>query len=197
MFLYLIVKIHNMKYVEKLSLILMKSLYLNIEYRTRVYVNTIVLLYVLSKTNLVAVLYLHKLALAQLVICVHLKLAYLRKVCNPVISNLLGNPVSKKRVAVKEETSLCYTIGLIVELLRHHLIEILKLLLLKNLCVELCNTVYRKSCCDCKMSHLDLSVIYNCHLAYLLLIARIHCLNLLNKTSVNLLNNLVNSRKKS
>ena len=45
MFLYLIVKIHNMKYVEKLSLILMKSLYLNIEYRTRVYVNTVVLLY--------------------------------------------------------------------------------------------------------------------------------------------------------
>ena len=152
---------------------------------------------IFCETNLIAVLNLHKLTLAQLVICIYLELIYLRKVCNPIITNLISNPVSEKRIAMKKETSLCDTICLIVKLLRHHLIEILELLLFKYLCVKLCNTVDREACCDCKMCHLNLSIIYDCHFAYLLLIARIHCLNLLYKTSVDFFNNLIYSRKKS
>ena len=197
MFLYLVVKVHYMKYIEKLSLVLMKSLYLNIEYGTRVNLNSVVLLNVLGKSDLVTVLNLHELTSAQLIISIYLELAHLRKVCNPVVANLLCYPVCKKRIAVKKESSLCNAIGLVVELFRHHLIEILKLLLLKNLCVKLCNTVYREARSDCKVSHLNLSVVHDCHLADFLLIARIHGLNLLDKASVNLLDNLVYSRKKS
>ena len=45
-------------------------------------------------------------------------------------------PVSQERVAVKKESSLCDTVGLVVELLGHHLVEVLKLSLFKDLCVR-------------------------------------------------------------
>ena len=69
--------------------------------------------------------------------------------------------------------------------------------ILQNLCVKLGNTIYREACSYGKMSHLNLTIIYNCHLSDFLLVSRIFSLNLFNKSSVNLFNNLVNSRKKS
>ena len=63
--------------------------------------------------------------------------------------------------------------------------------------MKLCNTINRISGNNCKISHLNLSVIDNSHLTNLLLVARIFSLNLFYKTTVNLFNNLVNSWKKS
>ena len=175
----------------------MKSLNLDIKYWVRVNINSVVLLNILCKANLVLILNLHELALALGIIHIYSKLLKFWQVCNPAITNLVCNPVSKKWITMKKESSLCDTISLIVELLRHHLIEIFKLLILQNLCVKLGNTIYREACSYGKMSHLNLTIIYNCHLSYLLLVTRIFSLNLFNKSSVNLFNNLVNSRKKS
>ena len=41
-----------------------------------------------------------------------------------------GYPVCKQRVSMKKESSLGDTVRLIVELLRHHLVEVFQLLLL-------------------------------------------------------------------
>ena len=98
---------------------------------------------------------------------------------------------------MKQESSLCNTICLVVELLRHHLVEILQLLLLQDLSVQSCNAVYRVACCNCQMCHLDLSVVDNRHLANLLLIARVLRLNLQDKTTVDLFNDLVYTRQQS
>ena len=119
-----------MKDVKKLSLVLMKSLNLYIKDRTRIYIDTVVLLNVLGKTYLVLVLNIHEFLLSLLIISINLKLVNLRKVCNPVITNMSCYPVSKKRVTVKKESSLCNTISLVVELIREHLIEVFKFLIL-------------------------------------------------------------------
>ena len=73
----------------------------------------------------------------------------------------------------------------------------MKLLILKYLCVKLCNTVYRVACNDSHICHLDLSVIEDCHLSHLVLIARISLINLHHKSSVYLVNNLVYTWKQS
>ena len=76
-------------------------------------------------------------------------------------------------------------------------IEIFKFLFLKNLGMKCCNTVNGKSCNYCKICHLNLTVIYNCHFGNFILIARILYFNLCNKSSVDFLHNLVNTRKQS
>ena len=48
----------------------------------------------------------------------------LRKIGNPAISGILSYPVSQKRISVKQETTLCNAVRLIVELLRSHFVEV-------------------------------------------------------------------------
>jgi len=63
--------------------------------------------------------------------------------------------------------------------------------------VKLRNTVYREAADDCKVSHADLSVVNDRHSADLLVVTRISLLDLGYKTAVDLLNDLVNTRKQT
>ena len=175
----------------------MQTFYLNIEDRTRVNVDSVVFLDVLRKTDLVLVLDVHELLLALLVIHIDREFFDIGEVGDPLVSNLVGYPVCKQRVSVKKETSLGDTVRLVVELLRHHLIEVTKLLFLKDLCVELRNAVYGEAADDREVSHADLSVVNDRHSADLLVVARISLLDLGNEAAVDLLNDLVNTRKKA
>ena len=96
-----------------------------------------------------------------------------------------------------KETSLCDTVGFIVKFLRKQFIEITKFLLLKNLCMQSCPPVDRISGNNCKICHLHLSVVENCHLAHFLLIIRIFCTDLFYKTAVDLIHDLIYTRKQS
>ena len=102
---------------------------------------------------------------------------------------------------MQKESPLGNTVGLVVELLREHLIEVLKLLILQNLCVKPCNTVNRISRNNCKMSHLNLTIIYNSHLTNLLIgdsgLSRILHFNKTDETAVNLFYNLVYTGKQT
>ena len=155
------------------------------------------LLDVLCKADLVLVLNVHEFLLALLIIHINRKLLNIGEICDPLISDLIGYPVCKQRIAVKQETSLGNTVCLVVELLRHHLIEVAEFLFLKDLCVKLRNTVYREAADDRKVSHADLSVINDGHSADLLVVARISLLDLGYKAAVDLLDNLVNTRKQT
>ena len=186
-----------MKDVHELSLVFMKTFYLNIEDGSRIDIDAVVLLDVLCKTDLVLVLNIHEFLLALLIIHINRKLFNIGEICDPLISDLVGHPVCKQRVAVKQETSLGNTVCFIIKLLRHHLIEVTKLLFLKDLCVKLRNTVYREAADDCKVSHADLSVVNDRHSADLLVVTRISLLDLGYKTAVDLLNDLVNTRKQT
>ena len=138
---------------------------------------------------------IHKLLLSSFVICVNFQLRQFRQICDPAVPDMIGDPGSQQRVGMKEETSLGDTVCLVIEFFRVHLIEISQLLFFQDLCVQLCHTVYRVAAGDSQMSHLHLSVIDNGHLADLLLISRIFCLDLLNKSPVDFFNDLVNTGK--
>ena len=113
-----------MKDVHELSLVFMKTFYLNIEDGSRIDIDAVVLLDVLCKTDLVLVLNIHEFLLALLIIHINRKLFNIGEICDPLISDLIGHPVCKQRVSMKKESSLCDTIGLVVEFLRHHFVEI-------------------------------------------------------------------------
>ena len=61
--------------------------------------------------------------------------------------------------------------------------------------MEFCHTVDRIACRNGKMRHLDLSVTDNTHAGYLTLVSREAVADLDLKTTVDLLNDLVNSRQ--
>ena len=63
--------------------------------------------------------------------------------------------------------------------------------------MKACNTVYRVACNDRKVSHLNLSVIDDRHLLNFLEVSRIFLLDLKNETTVDLLDDLVYTRKQS
>ena len=113
-----------MKDIEKLSLILMKSLNLYIENGVRINFNTIVLQDIFCKTLFVLEFNVHKLLKSLLIVSIYLQLADLGKICDPVWSNMVCDPCSKILVSVKKETSLSDTVGFVIKFLWHHLIEI-------------------------------------------------------------------------
>ena len=113
-----------MENVHQLALIFVKPFDLHVENGARVHVNAVILLDVPGEAQLILVLDVHKLKLALLILCKEFQLLDMGKVGYPLISNLGGDPVCQKRVAVKQEPSLGYSVGLVVELLRHHLIEV-------------------------------------------------------------------------
>ena len=193
----LVIQVHYMKDIHQLSLILMKSLNLYIKDGTRIDINVVVLFDIFCQTHFVLVFDIHELMLCFLIIHIQSQLFDLRQISDPLVTNMSSYPFCQQRIAVKQETSLGNTIGLVVELLRHHLVEIFQFLFLQDLCMKSCNTIYRISCDNCKMSHLNLTVHDNRHLLDFLIVARILLLNLINKSAVDLLYDLVNTRKQS
>ena len=113
-----------MQNVKQLAFVLMQTFYLYIEYRMRVYFNTIVLLNILRKTNFILEFDIHKFLLCFFIIHKNRKFINFRQVCNPLITDFVCYPCSKFRISMKQETTLCNTICLVIKFLRHHFIEI-------------------------------------------------------------------------
>ena len=173
----------------------MESLNLYVKDGIRVNLDAVVLKNILGKTLFVLVFDIHEFLKSFLVICINLQFFQFCKIGDPSVSDVIGNPVCQKLISVKQETSLGNTICLIVEFLRIHFIEVSERFLLKNFCMKSCNTVYRVSAGDCKVSHLNLSVINDSHLLNLLIISREFSLDIKNKATVDFFYDLVDTRK--
>ena len=173
----------------------MQTLYLYIENRIWIYIDTIVLFDIFCKTHFVLMLDFHKLFLCLWILCQRNQSGNLWQIGNPLFSNMFGYPVGKQWVRMCKETSLCNTVCLIVEFLREHFIEITKFLFFKNFCMKSCYTINRVTCNDCHICHLYLSIIEDCHLADFLLISRIAVLDFKYKTTVDFFYDLIYTRK--
>ena len=197
MFLDLIIQINNMKDIQKLTFVLMKSLNLNIKDRTRIYLYSIMFQNIFCQTYFVLIFDVHEFLLSFFIININFQFTDLRQICDPFRSDMISYPVCKKLISMKKETSLSNTVCFVVEFLRHHFIEIFQFLFFQDLSMKSCNTVYRIACNDCKVSHLNLSIIENSHVFDLVVISRIFRLNIKNKTTVDLFDDLVYTRKQS
>ena len=193
-----VTQVHNMQNVEKLSLVLMQTLYLYIENRIRVNIDAVMLLNVLGETLLIAELDAEELLLSSLVIHIKLQSGDRRQICHPLFSCMLRYPVCEKRIAVEEETSLGDAVCLIIELLRHHLIKVFQYVCLQDLCMKRSNAVYGVTADDGKVCHADLSVVDDTHIADLVVyVIRIFLADLVFKSAVDLLCDLIYTRKQA
>ena len=114
-----------MQDVHQLALIFVKPFYLYVKDGTRIHVNPVVFLNVFCQADLVLVLDIHELLPALFIVRINLQLLDMGKIGNPLIPDFGGHPVSKQGISMKQEPSLGNAVGLVVELLRHHLVEIL------------------------------------------------------------------------
>ena len=197
MLLDLIVQVHNMQYIQELAFIFVETFYLHVKNGARVHVNAVVFFNVFSETHFILVFDLHKFTSCVLIFHIWSELCDLRQVCDPAVADLICNPVCKQRIAVSQKSSLGNAVCLVVEFLRHHFIEIFQLLVLQNLCMEFCHAVYGKSRDNSHIRHADLTIHKDRHLLHLLLVTRIHFTDSDQEAAVDLLYDLINTRKKS
>ena len=113
-----------MKDVQQLPLVLVQTLHLHIENGSGVHIDAVVFFDIFRQPKLVLVLDIHELLLAFLVVRVYFQLLYMGQVGDPFVTDLISHPLSQQGVAVQQEAALGDTVGLIVELLRHHLVEV-------------------------------------------------------------------------
>ena len=141
MLLQFVIQVHYMQNIEQLSLVLMQTLYLYIEDGSGIYFDTVVLQNIFCQTYFVLVLDVHEFLLCLLVIRIYLQAGDLRQIGDPVVTYMSRYPVSQQRIRMQQETSLGNTVGLVVEALREHLVEVLQFLLLQNLGMQSCHAV--------------------------------------------------------
>ena len=110
-------------------------------------------------SDFVLVLDVHELLLSLVVIHVYFQFLHMGQIRDPLVADLVCYPLGQVRIAVKKESSLRDAVGLIVELLGEHLIEVLEFLGHEDSGVQLGNAVYREARHDGKVRHADLSVV--------------------------------------
>ena len=103
---------------------------------------------------------------------------------------------------MEQKTSLGDAVGLVVETIREHFIEILQFLIFQNLRVQSCHTVHRVAGHNGQVGHLHLSVIDDGHLADLVLYVdaghvAVFFLDLKDKSAVDLLHDLIYAGQQS
>ncbi len=197
MILQLIVYIHHMQDVHKLTLVLMKTLHHHIKNGICGHFDTVVLTDVLGKALLVVALDGHELGLYLRIIGINLQLLQLIEICDPLVADLVGDPGRQLRIRMQQPSSLGDTVGLVGELLRIHLIEVMECFLLQDLGMKLCHTVYRMTTYNGQVCHLHNTIIDDGHLGDLVLgILRVLLADILAESPVDLLHDLVDTRQK-
>ena len=202
MLLQFIIQIHYMKDIQKLPLVLVETLHLYIKDGSGIHFDIVVLQDILGKAHLVVILDIHELLLSLIVVRIDLQAGNLGQIRDPLAAAVIRHPISQKRIAVKQKSSLGDAVGLIVEALREHLVEVLQLLVLQDFGMEPCHAVYGIARHNSHVSHLHLTVIDNGHLADLILYIHawhiaVSVLDLNDETTVDLLHDLIYTGKQS
>ncbi len=188
-----------MQDVQQLTLVLVQTLDLYVKDRAGINFDSVVLKDVVGKTDLILVLDVEEFLPGLLVIRIDSEFFHAGQVGDPLVADVIGNPVCQQRVAVQQETSLGNTVGLVVELLGEHLVEVLQLAVLEDLGVQARNAVDGITGHDCHIGHADHTVIDDAHAADLVVDIDtgvvISLVDLGLKAAVDLLDNAVNTGK--
>ncbi len=193
----LIIQIHDMQDIKKLTLILVETFYLYVKDRTGIYVDSVMLFDIFRKADFIFIFDLHELASCGVVIYIRFQFRDLGQIRDPAVSDLVCDPVCEQRVPVGKETSLCDAVCLVVELLRHHFIEIPQFLMFQDLRMEFRDAVYGEARDDRHICHAHLTVHEDRHFPHFIFVARVHLADFDEESAVDLLYDLVDTRKQS
>ena len=139
----------------------MESLNLDIEDGYRIYINALLLLKVCSKGLLLVILDCLHPGKESSITLVLKKLLKLERILLVSASDCLCDKAVKLLVTAHKPSSEGNTVCLIVELLRINLIEVVKLCILQNLCMDCSNTIDGISVMNIHMSHMYSVILIN------------------------------------
>ncbi len=143
----------------------MKALDLHVEDRAGIDVDAVVLFDVLREAHFVLVLDVHELFLRLRVVGIDCEVLHVRQIRDPLVADVVRDPVREQRVAVQQESSLRDAVGLVVDLAGEHLVEVREFALHEDLRVQPCDAVDGEAGHDREVRHADLSVVDDRHLA--------------------------------
>ena len=168
--LYAVVYPEYRESVEKLALIFVKALYLNVEYEIRVCVDIVVSLDEVRELFFLVLLDVDEAAEDILVVSVLSKLLELVKVIYPaVIADKLGNERRKLLIAESYPAALSYAVSLVAESLGIKAEPICKDGIFQYLSVYLGNAVYMAGRIASHISHVDKASLDNLYAVYFVL----------------------------
>ena len=150
-----------------------------------------------GKALLVLVLDIHELVLCPRVIQVHLHFLELTQVRCPALADLVGDPVSQQAVSMKQETSLGDAVRLIVEFIRHHVVEIVKHVFLQDFRVQGGHAIYGMAADNRQERHTDLAIVNDGHSADHVGVIIVSGVDIVLEAAVDLLHDLVNTRQQA
>ena len=176
----------------------MQTLDLYIKNGIRIDIDTIMLFDIFGQTQLILILDLLEFLAGSGIIRQRSQTFQQWQIRDPsVCTKLICYPLCQQRIRMKQETSLSDTVCLVVELLRHHLVEIMQFSFFQDLCMQSGYTIDREACNDRHIRHTHLTFIENRHIADLIILVRILLFNLDQETTVNLFHDLINSRQQT
>ena len=191
----LVVQVHHVQDIHQLTLVFVQTFDLHVKDGSGIHFDAVVLQDIVRKADLVLVLDVHELFPGLLVIHIDPEFPHAGQVSDPLVTDVVCDPVSEQGIGVKQETPLGDTVCLVVELVREHLVEVFQFAVLEDLGVESCDAVDAVAGDDRHIGHADLSVIDNTHAADLLVHVHagvvIHPADLVLEAAVDLFHDLV------
>ena len=185
---------------QQLALVLVQALHLDVEDRIGIKRHAKVGAHPVRKDALVGALDLRKAGEEGLVLCKTLELPEFVEVGDPVVADLLGDQLRKRRIRLQEPTTGRDAVRDVVEVVRHEFVEVLEERLLEDVGVQLGNAVDARGADDRKVGHTHIALavlVDQRHAGQAVLIAGVDAGDLAEEAPVDLVDDLEVTREQA
>ena len=193
-----VVQVNHVQHIEQLALVLVDALDLDIEHRGRIEHHAGVMLNHIGQALLVGQANSPPALLEGRIVSQRLELRQALQIGLPAVADRLGEQVSQLRVGAGDPATRGHAVGLVVELLRPHFVEVAEQAGGKQIGVQLGHPVDREAADDCQPGHANLrlaTLFDQRHAAHPLDIARPALAHLRKKARVDLVDDLQQARQ--
>ena len=190
-----VILIHDMHDIHQLTLVGMNALYLHIKHGVNLDADLVVSQHILSQGTLSGTLYLIDGLQESRVVHILVQLLHHPGVASPGPGQLVVNNVCQVVVGTDHPAAMGNAVGLVVELLREVLVEILQGAFLQDVGVETCHAVYAEGAYHCQACHVNLAILQDRQLTHQLLIVRVLGTYFIEEAAVDFVDNHVDTRQ--
>ena len=181
--------------IHQLTLVGMDALYLHIKHGINLDADLVVGQHILGKSTLSGTLYLVDGLQESRVVHILVQLLHELGVASPCPGQLVVNNMCQLVVGTDQPAAMGDAVGLVVELLREVLVEVLQGAFLQDVGMETCHAVYAEGAYNCQTSHVNLAILQDRQLTHQLLIVRVLGAYLIEEAAVDLVDNHVDTRQ--
>ena len=181
--------------IHQLTLVGMNALYLHIKHGVNLDADLVVSQHILGKSTLSGTLYLVDGLQERRVIHILVQLLHELGIASPGPGQLVINNMCQIVVGTDHPAAMGDAVGLVVELLREVLVEILQGAFLQDVGVETCHAVYAEGAYHCQACHVNLAILQDRQLTHQLLIVRVLGTYFIEEAAVDFVDNHVDTRQ--